>query len=492
VTGAIDNLLSSLGPVAVLAVMAIVFAESGLLAGFFLPGDSLLFATGLLTASGVLGVPIAVVVVLVTVAAVAGDQVGYLIGRRYGPRLLSRPRSRLLTPAHLGRAATFFDRYGRPAVVLARFVPVARTFTPVAAGAAHMPRLTFTGFNVIGATLWCTSMLTAGYLLGGVPFVHRHIELITLGIVAASLVPGGISVLRSRFGRPSPPRLLSLAAVGGTSAAGALAVAVTRGNWPATWDPPLHATVVAHRTTHLTTAAQAVSFVGSETVLAALSVLLAVVLLLARRRRDALVVAAGMAGAALLIVGIKHLVGRARPGATDVIGPVEHSYSFPSGHTLGTAILAGLVVWVLRGHLTSTARRTGACAAAALVSCSVGASRVYLGYHWPTDVVTGLLVAGAWLAALALLTRLPGAGEEPRGVKRLDRYGGGADQQEVGDDVPDRRSVLEAMARPGPATTTRGSWGWAPSTKSPSGENTFRQCRAATGSGSSPTRASRP
>ncbi|MBZ5737175.1 DedA family protein [Nocardioides mangrovi] len=205
-SGAIDSLLTSLGPLAVLIVAAIVFAESGILAGFFLPGDSLLFTTGLLVAHGTIGVPIWVVAPVVAAAAVAGDQVGYLIGRRAGPRVLSRPSSRLLTPAHLERAATFFDRHGPRAVVLARFVPVARTFTPVAAGAGRMPYPTFVTFNVIGGVAWTVLMLAAGYLLGGVALVSQHIELITLGVVAVSLLPAAVSVVRGRARGPRVPQ----------------------------------------------------------------------------------------------------------------------------------------------------------------------------------------------------------------------------------------------------------------------------------------------
>jgi membrane protein DedA with SNARE-associated domain len=118
--------------------------------------------------------------------------------------VLTRPRSRLFDPAHLDRARGFFDRHGSRAVVLARFVPIARTFTPVAAGAGRMPYRTYLAYNVAGAVLWCSSMLLAGYLLGGVPVLRDHVELITLGIVVVSLVPAGISVLRARRVRTPP------------------------------------------------------------------------------------------------------------------------------------------------------------------------------------------------------------------------------------------------------------------------------------------------
>ncbi len=200
-TGLLLPLLNSLGPAAVLLVMAVVFAESGLLLGFFLPGDSLLFTTGLLVAGGVIGVPIWLVVVGVAAAAVVGDQVGYLVGRRYGPRLMSRPESRFFKPAHLERAARFFERHGPRAVVLARFVPVVRTFTPVTAGSARMDRARFVLYNAIGGVLWTVTMLLAGHLLGGVPIVRAHVELIALGVVALSMLPAAGAVVLARLRR---------------------------------------------------------------------------------------------------------------------------------------------------------------------------------------------------------------------------------------------------------------------------------------------------
>ena len=200
-TGLLLPLLNTLGPAAVLLVMAVVLAESGLLLGFFLPGDSLLFTTGLLVAGGVIGVPLWLVVVGVAAAAIAGDQVGYLVGRRYGPRLMSRPESRFFKPAHLERAARFFERHGPRAVVLARFVPVVRTFTPVTAGSARMSHARFAAYNAVGGVLWTVTMLLAGHLLGGVPIVKAHVELITLGVVGLSLLPAAGALVLARLRR---------------------------------------------------------------------------------------------------------------------------------------------------------------------------------------------------------------------------------------------------------------------------------------------------
>ena len=189
-------LISTFGLVGILAV---VFAESGLLIGFFLPGDSLLFTAGLLVAGGTyLHQPLWLMCVLVAVAAVAGDQCGYLFGRRFGPALFRRPDSRLFKQENLTRAREFFAKYGARSIVLARFVPVVRTFTPIVAGASHMRYRTFLTYNVIGGGLWGSGVTTLGYFLGQVAFVKSNIELILIGIVVLSVIPIGVELLRGR------------------------------------------------------------------------------------------------------------------------------------------------------------------------------------------------------------------------------------------------------------------------------------------------------
>jgi membrane-associated protein len=419
VTDALDSLLTSLGPLAVLIVMAVVFAETGLLAGFFLPGDSLLFTAGLLVAHGVIGMPIGAVIVAVSVAAFAGDQVGYLIGRRLGPRVLNRPHSRLLDPQHLQRASSFFDRHGARAVILARFVPVARTFTPPAAGAALMPYRRFTAYNAVGGCAWCACLLGAGYLFGGAPFVSAHIELITIGIVLLSLTPAGVTLLRSRIG--ASPRLVTSLVAAGVAACGlatiALADSAIERDGPAASDTSIVSAVVDHRSEALTALARAFSWAGGEVSIAVLTLALLVGLLLARRRRNAAVVTFAMAGAAVLVVGVKHVVMRARPGPADLLGPVDHGYSFPSGHTLFSAVFLAMVVWLVLPRLRPR-WRPAVVGAAVVLAVSVGASRVYLGYHWPTDVLASWLIAAGWLGVLYLALSVLGqrAGRLPESV----------------------------------------------------------------------------
>ncbi|MEE1829176.1 VTT domain-containing protein [Streptomyces sp. BE20] len=198
-----------------IGILAIVFAESGLLIGFFLPGDSLLFTAGLLVAGDTyLQQPLWLVCSLIVVAAVAGDQVGYLFGRKVGPSLFRRPDSRLFKQENVEKAAAFFDRHGPKAIVLARFVPIVRTFTPIVAGVSRMNYRTFVLFNVIGGVLWGGGVTVLGYFLGQIPFVREHIEAILIGIVLFSVVPVAVELLRARRSRPSAEPVPSAAQAG--------------------------------------------------------------------------------------------------------------------------------------------------------------------------------------------------------------------------------------------------------------------------------------
>jgi membrane-associated protein len=183
-----------------LLLTAIVFAETGLLVGFFLPGDSLLFIAGFLssTAGGNRLPPLPVVVACVVVAAIVGDQVGYWFGKKVGPSLFDRPQSRFFNPQNVVKAHQFFERYGAKTIVLARFVPIVRTFAPIVAGVGSMRYRTFLTYNVVGAVLWGVGVTTLGYFLGEIEVVKNNIEIAIVAIIAVSLVPVAIEVLRHR------------------------------------------------------------------------------------------------------------------------------------------------------------------------------------------------------------------------------------------------------------------------------------------------------
>jgi membrane-associated protein len=189
-----------------LALLLVVFVETGLLVGFFLPGDSLLFTAGLLVAEGTFDVPLWLVLVTVPLAAIVGDQVGYTIGRTAGPRVFNRPDSRFFQQEYVDKAYGYFERYGARTIVIARFVPIVRTFAPVVAGVSRMRRRVFTTFNVLGAILWGAGVPTLGYYLGRIAFVRDNVEAIILGIVALSVLPIAVEVLRARrTGYTGPP-----------------------------------------------------------------------------------------------------------------------------------------------------------------------------------------------------------------------------------------------------------------------------------------------
>ncbi len=180
-----------------LGLFLIVFAESGLLVGFFLPGDSLLITAGLLASQGVLNFPL--ILVGCFIAAVAGDQVGYAFGARVGPALFRRPNSRFFKRKHLDRAHRYFEEQGPKTVVLARFVPIVRTFTPVLAGVGQMRYRQFVTYNVVGGLLWAVGVTTAGYVLGeAIPDIDKYIVPIVAVILVASVLPIGREVLRMR------------------------------------------------------------------------------------------------------------------------------------------------------------------------------------------------------------------------------------------------------------------------------------------------------
>jgi len=178
-------------------LFAIVFTETGLLVGFFLPGDSLLITAGLVAATGTLN--IWWLNGLLAVAAVAGDSVGYAIGRRVGPRLFTRPRSLLFNPRYVQRTRAFYARHGAKTIVIARFVPIVRTFAPVVAGVGEMEYRRFLLYNVAGGVGWVTSMTWAGYLLGqAVPNISDHIHILVAVVIGLSLIPIVVEVVRER------------------------------------------------------------------------------------------------------------------------------------------------------------------------------------------------------------------------------------------------------------------------------------------------------
>jgi len=199
-----EKWLHGLGPIALVIAALMVIAETGILVGFFLPGDSLLFTVGLLAAPATAGavavidLPIWLVCLVIALSAVAGDQLGYWLGRRLGPAIFKRDDSRFFKHENVDKAHNFFERHGSKAVVFAHYVPIMRTFVPVAAGVGQMKYGKYVRYNLIGAFSWGIALTLLGYFLGSVAFVRDHVIVVTLSMIALSLVPVLIEVIKAR------------------------------------------------------------------------------------------------------------------------------------------------------------------------------------------------------------------------------------------------------------------------------------------------------
>lgn len=193
-----QNIMTTFGDLAFWVVVGIIFAECGLLIGFFLPGDSLLFVLGLFIASGAISINIAVACVILVIAAIAGNLTGYWIGRKAGPAMFSKPDSKLFRQEYVDKTHQFFNRYGNRAIVQARFVPIVRTFITAVAGVGKMDFRNFAIYSAIGAVLWAAGITLLGYFLGGFPFVEKNLEIIILLIIFISVVPMIFEWIRHR------------------------------------------------------------------------------------------------------------------------------------------------------------------------------------------------------------------------------------------------------------------------------------------------------
>jgi membrane-associated protein len=205
----IDAFVSWLGPWALVGVCAVVFAETGLMVGFFLPGDSLLFTLGVFIGAGTVDVPPWVACLSIALSAVAGDQTGYWIGRGLGPKVFNKPDSRLFKHEHVDKTRAFFDKYGGRTIVIAQYVPIVRTFAPVVAGVGKMNYRHFIAFNIVAAFSWGIILPLAGIALGQFEWVGDNIDLLIVVIVLASITPMIVEYLRHRAARrrkgPVPP-----------------------------------------------------------------------------------------------------------------------------------------------------------------------------------------------------------------------------------------------------------------------------------------------
>ena len=197
-----DVIITWLGPWVLVGLALIIFAECGLLLGFFLPGDSLLFTAGVFVATGSIVYPLWLVCLILVVAAFIGNVCGFYIGRAAGPAIFDRPKSRLFKPEHVAKTHEFFERYGNRAIVLGRFVPIVRTFITVMAGVAKMDPKRYLLYSAIGGVAWAAGVTILGFFLGQIPFVREHIEAILILVVLISVLPMIFEFLRARRANP--------------------------------------------------------------------------------------------------------------------------------------------------------------------------------------------------------------------------------------------------------------------------------------------------
>jgi membrane-associated protein len=194
----ITSVVQTVGPLSVLIVCCILFAETGLLFGFFLPGDSILFPMGLMMATGILDFPLWLACLLFTASGWLGYQTGYWIGRKAGPAIFKRPDSRFFNHRNVERTQKFFERYGPKAIIFAHFVPVMRTFVPVAAGVGKMPYPRYLKFNFIGVTCWATGVTLVGAGLGQIPFVRENAAVVTISFLIITTIPIITELIKAR------------------------------------------------------------------------------------------------------------------------------------------------------------------------------------------------------------------------------------------------------------------------------------------------------
>ncbi len=199
----LQMLVQNYGTWVYLILFAIVFCETGLVVTPFLPGDSLLFVAGALAAAG--GLNVHLLVVLLIIAAILGDAVNYSIGRYLGPKVFHDEGSRFLNRAYLNKAHEFYERHGGKTIIIARFIPIIRTYAPFVAGIGSMPYPRFAMFNVVGAVIWVVSLAYAGFFFGNIPWVKSNLSLVIITIIILSILPAIAEVLRQKFSKPAKP-----------------------------------------------------------------------------------------------------------------------------------------------------------------------------------------------------------------------------------------------------------------------------------------------
>lgn len=442
----VDAVLSLSGLPAYGLVGLLAAGEAAAFVGLFLPGEAALLLGGVLASQGRVSLPVMIAVAVG--AAIVGDSIGYEIGQRGGPALKRSRLGRVVGPERWAKGEAFLGRRGGPAVFLGRWVGLLRALVPSLAGMGRMPYPRFLLWNALGGVLWASTVVLVGYAAGA---QYKRVEQLfgraSLLVGLATLVLGGgfllarsiahhpaawrarigrlgallpLPALQRRFARQlaflrrrlDPGQALGLTLTGGLVVAvgggGAFAVVledVLDGDGVAVLDRPVLRFLAARRDDEATLVARVVTFLGGVPFVVLVTVAI-VAFLWSRSRRAALVLAASVLGSGAITAAIKLLVARDRPALPLAIDGAERGFSFPSGHSLSSMALYGALAYLAVQYLPTWRSRTYAVSGLLTVAVAVAFSRLYLGYHWVSDVLGSWTLAGMWLASVFTADRI--------------------------------------------------------------------------------------
>lgn len=381
----------------------IIFLETALILTPFLPGDSLLFITGTVAATRVLNIWL--LFFLLSVAAILGDTMNYWIGHYFGERVFMK--SRLFKKEYLARTHEFYEKHGGKTIVLARFIPIVRTFAPFVAGISAMNYLRFLVYNIVGGFLWVGIFMFAGYYFGGIPFVQHNLTLIILGVVVLSLIPPAFYVARKH---KEKVKMLSRKEYLHWIIAGALALytlieltqEVVKREGIVQLDALVLQRMMGFWNPGLTITMQNITRIADTWVMVAFGVILVVAMLYTKRRFSALLVFLTMVFGLVLKEGLKFFIARMRPGNSLIEAA---GYSFPSGHAAFAVIFFGLLLYLFKNEFKSGFLRGIFLLVNLLLILAIGFSRLYLQVHWMSDVLAGYALGLLCLSVFVVLVK---------------------------------------------------------------------------------------
>lgn len=454
----VEAVLSLSGLPAYGLVGLLAAGEAAAFVGLFLPGEAALLLGGVLASQGRVSLPVMIAVAVV--AAIVGDSIGYEIGRRGGPALKRSRLGRVVGPERWAKGEAFLERRGGPAVFFGRWVGLLRALVPSLAGMGRMPYPRFLLWNALGGLLWASAVVLVGYAAGA---QYKRVEQLfgraSLLVGLAVLVLGGAFLLarsiardpahwrarlvrlgalpplpavRRRFARQlaflarrlDPAQALGLTLTVGltfaVAAGGAFAVVLEDaldGDGVAALDQPVLSFLANRRDDEATFIARVMTFLGGVPFVA-LATLALVLFLWSRRRRAALVLAASVVGSGVITGAIKLLVARDRPALPLAIDGAEHGFSFPSGHSLSSLALYGALSYLAVQYLPTWRSRVYVVAGLLTTAVAVAFSRLYLGYHWVSDVLGSWTLAVLWLATVITADRV--LADRRGGLARVD------------------------------------------------------------------------